>query len=117
MSEELELYIHIPFCLKKCAYCDFLSGPADEHARQRYVDALVREIREEIATEISAGGVHHPDALLQADSGRGTVSGGRLCRRIRKLQEEGQKVSLSGDNAGYTVISINLPSGSAMQLS
>ena len=80
-------------------------------------DALVREIREEIATEISAGGVHHPDALLQADSGRGTVSGGRLCRRIRKLQEEGQKVSLSGDNAGYTVISINLPSGSAMQLS
>lgn len=44
MREELELYIHIPFCLKKCAYCDFLSGPADEHARQRYVDALVREI-------------------------------------------------------------------------
>ena len=26
----LELYIHIPFCVRKCAYCDFLSGPATE---------------------------------------------------------------------------------------
>ena len=24
--QPLELYIHIPFCVKKCAYCDFLSG-------------------------------------------------------------------------------------------
>ena len=24
----LELYLHIPFCIKKCDYCDFLSGPS-----------------------------------------------------------------------------------------
>lgn len=42
---ELELYVHIPFCIRKCAYCDFLSGPADEAVREQYVDALVREIR------------------------------------------------------------------------
>ena len=24
------IYIHIPFCVRKCYYCDFLSGPADK---------------------------------------------------------------------------------------
>lgn len=56
---ELELYIHIPFCVKKCNYCDFLSfGTEDERlsdtpchpTRQLpvpevYVDRLCREIR------------------------------------------------------------------------
>jgi len=45
MSNKLELYIHIPFCVKKCAYCDFLSGPADEDVVAQYVEALVQEIR------------------------------------------------------------------------
>lgn len=40
----LELYIHIPFCVKKCQYCDFLSFAADEETKQRYVDQLVKEI-------------------------------------------------------------------------
>lgn len=44
-KKELELYIHIPFCVKKCAYCDFLSWPADERTKASYVDALVREIK------------------------------------------------------------------------
>ena len=39
------LYIHIPFCIRKCRYCDFLSGPQDEETRERYVRALIREIR------------------------------------------------------------------------
>lgn len=38
------LYVHIPFCVQKCAYCDFLSAPATEEVREAYVDALVREI-------------------------------------------------------------------------
>lgn len=44
MRRELELYIHIPFCAKKCAYCDFLSGPADEQTVADYVTALRKEI-------------------------------------------------------------------------
>ncbi len=43
----LGVYIHIPFCLRKCLYCDFLSGPADLKVQERYVQALCREIREE----------------------------------------------------------------------
>ena len=41
----LGLYIHIPFCVKKCAYCDFLSFPSDEDTKERYVNALCEEIR------------------------------------------------------------------------
>ena len=44
-KKELELYVHIPFCIRKCAYCDFLSGPADDKTRQRYVDSLIHEIK------------------------------------------------------------------------
>lgn len=44
MKKELELYLHIPFCIRKCQYCDFLSGPADEASQKRYVDALCREL-------------------------------------------------------------------------
>ena len=40
----LGLYIHIPFCVRKCAYCDFLSGPADEESREAYVKLLCDEI-------------------------------------------------------------------------
>lgn len=41
---ELGLYIHIPFCVSKCDYCDFLSAPADEGTKERYVKALLQEI-------------------------------------------------------------------------
>ena len=43
-KKKLELYLHIPFCLRKCDYCDFLSGPADEPVQEAYVRALVREL-------------------------------------------------------------------------
>ena len=42
----LELYIHIPFCVRKCAYCDFLSGPSTLEVREAYVNCLIEEIRQ-----------------------------------------------------------------------
>ena len=39
------VYIHIPFCVKKCRYCDFLSFAADESVKKEYTEALCREIR------------------------------------------------------------------------
>ena len=44
MRKELEIYIHIPFCKRKCAYCDFLSGPADDNSIACYVEKLIDEI-------------------------------------------------------------------------
>lgn len=41
----LELYIHIPFCIQKCQYCDFLSAPSDQETRDRYIEALLAEIQ------------------------------------------------------------------------
>lgn len=45
-----ELYIHIPFCVRKCDYCDFLSAPGSEEAKASYTEALLREI-EAVKTE------------------------------------------------------------------
>lgn len=43
----LGLYIHIPFCISKCNYCDFYSiGGADEEKKDRYVSALVSHMKE-----------------------------------------------------------------------
>ena len=44
MSKKLQLYVHIPFCMKKCSYCDFLSFASDERTQLGYADALIREI-------------------------------------------------------------------------
>ncbi|MGN0465694.1 MAG: radical SAM family heme chaperone HemW [Lachnospiraceae bacterium] len=43
-KRELSLYLHIPFCVKKCIYCDFLSFASDESMRAQYVDAICKEI-------------------------------------------------------------------------
>lgn len=50
-KRELELYVHIPFCVQKCAYCDFLSGPADAKAQRGYLEALLQEIGRAERTE------------------------------------------------------------------
>lgn len=43
-KKPIELYIHIPFCVKKCDYCDFLSFAADEQTQKSYVAALQKEL-------------------------------------------------------------------------
>lgn len=44
MNKALEIYIHIPFCIKKCSYCDFLSFPAEEEIKDRYMEAICAEL-------------------------------------------------------------------------
>ena len=44
-TDLISLYVHIPFCLRKCRYCDFLSAPQTDIDRERYVKALIREIK------------------------------------------------------------------------
>lgn len=43
-SEKIGLYVHIPFCVRKCAYCDFLSFPADKDTHENYVNSLCKQI-------------------------------------------------------------------------
>jgi oxygen-independent coproporphyrinogen-3 oxidase len=66
------LYIHVPFCRRKCRYCAFASGPFSRENMQTYVDLLVEELdfwsrrldRPRLETIYLGGGT---PSLLQAD--------------------------------------------------
>ena len=67
----IELYVHIPFCVKKCDYCDFLSAPAGRDTQEQYVQALLHEIqteggrrKEPVASVFIGGGT---PSILEAD--------------------------------------------------
>ena len=62
-KKPMELYVHIPFCARKCFYCDFLSFRAPEPVHEAYSAQLIREIeaqgafcREYQVTSIFIGG-------------------------------------------------------------
>lgn len=42
--KELGIYIHIPFCVRKCLYCDFVSYAKKENVVEKYIEALQKEI-------------------------------------------------------------------------
>lgn len=113
MKRELELYIHIPFCVKKCAYCDFLSFPAGKDQQAAYVKSLKKEIREwegrgdgivssvfigggtpsilageqilDIMEEVKAGYVLADDAEITLEANPGTLD----VQKLRVYQEAG----------------------------
>lgn len=41
---EIGIYIHIPFCMQKCLYCDFLSFTNKEKYEEKYIKSLIKEI-------------------------------------------------------------------------
>ena len=44
--QPLGIYVHVPFCLSKCAYCDFYSfKPTDDGLPKRYVDAVISHMK------------------------------------------------------------------------
>ena len=63
MKKALGIYIHIPFCVRKCKYCDFLSGPANKIIQNQYIEMLLKEmeqyediLKERIISTIFLGG-------------------------------------------------------------
>lgn len=44
-AEALGIYIHIPFCAKRCSYCNFYSACAEQNTIDKYLDALISEIK------------------------------------------------------------------------
>ncbi|MBS6397193.1 MAG: radical SAM family heme chaperone HemW [Clostridiales bacterium] len=92
MKKPLEIYIHIPFCVRKCAYCDFLSAPADEKVRGAYVEALIKEIRQsgrlsgeyEVTTVFFGGGT---PSILEGEQVAGIMETLRDVYTIREDAE------------------------------
>ncbi|MDP3296181.1 MAG: radical SAM family heme chaperone HemW [Thermodesulfovibrionia bacterium] len=62
------LYVHIPFCLKRCIYCDFVSGIYDPEKEGAYLQAIKKEIH-----NISYGNYPSPIPLPQGEGVRGRV--------------------------------------------
>ncbi len=97
-SRPLGLYIHIPFCVRKCLYCDFLSGPAPQERIDRYVKALEGQIAAEaelyapyeVQTVFFGGGT---PSLLSEDQI------GALMERIRRCYRlcEGPEITLESN--------------------
>lgn len=46
MNKTVGIYVHIPFCLRKCFYCDFCSSASDRQTQEAYIKALLRELDE-----------------------------------------------------------------------
>lgn len=77
------IYVHIPFCVRKCAYCDFVSF-AEGSVPQSYVDALLTEL------ELVARGGSYPAAFDTVFFGGGTpslLSGDQMQQIMRALKE------------------------------
>ena len=80
------IYIHIPFCMSKCPYCDFYSLRSDGETMEKYTEAVIREIMafeksEEADTVYFGGGT---PSVLGAE---------RLCRILSAVREKFTLVS------------------------
>lgn len=124
MNDAISVYIHIPFCVKKCAYCDFASFPGQIDLLGAYVDAVCREIRAQAAffgsrrvkTIFFGGGT--PTLLSGAQMERilNALDSGFHIEETAEISMEGNPGTLSAENlrayrqAGVNRLSIGVQS-------
>lgn len=128
--KDLSLYLHIPFCIKKCNYCDFLSAPCFGDQQKQYADALCQEIRKkavlygnrQVDTIFIGGGT---PSLLSVQEISSIMKAVRYCFAVRKdaeitievnpgtVKEEKLKVYRE---LGINRLSIGLQSGDNQEL-
>lgn len=95
------IYVHIPFCVRKCNYCAFLSGASDEALRNRYVKALCEEIR--IRARHITGRVHGVfDTIFFGGGTPSLLSSDQVARIISEL-----KANLSIDDEAEITLESN----------
>lgn len=103
MSHDLKgqkgIYIHIPFCISKCIYCDFCSAPADDDTRERYVEALCREIADAGKSAQASGDVREIFTIFFG-GGTPSILAPELFVRIMNAVREAFKIA---DDAEITV--------------
>lgn len=87
----LSLYVHIPWCARKCPYCDFNSHAADRAVPERaYVDALLRDLEDELP-----GVGSRPIATLFIGGGTPSLFSAEAIARL--LEGIRARVALAGD--------------------
>ena len=92
LPSSMSIYLHIPFCVKKCRYCDFLSGPQGSETRERYVRCLITEIRIRGAliskTPAAERAVPVPvDTIFIGGGTPSVLSGDQICRIMEAVRE------------------------------
>lgn len=85
MKKALGIYIHIPFCVRKCRYCDFLSGPAGQDVQEKYVEMLFHEI--ESYKELLKERV--TDTVFFGGGTPSVLEGHQIAKILRKLRKYG----------------------------
>ncbi len=88
-TKPLGLYLHIPFCRKKCSYCDFYSAILHPEVLKKYVDSLVREVA------LWGGQIGRPINTLYIGGGTPSVLNGELVSKLFSAIKE--SFSLSSD--------------------
>lgn len=114
--ETFSLYIHIPLCVQKCAYCDFASFTGRMAQRERYIQAVCREIRVQAAffgrrrvrTVFLGGGT---PTLLTGEQVAALMDTVRVCFDMEpdaEITMEGNPGTLTAENlAAYRAAGVN----------
>lgn len=120
--KSLGIYIHVPFCGKKCDYCDFYSVNYSKTAVQDYVDAVLRNIRhysdtgQNVDTVYFGGGTPSLLSPQQIETVMDEISGSFSLDKNAEITLEANPSTLNPDklaglrNAGINRLSIGVQS-------
>ena len=95
---DLSVYIHIPFCVRKCLYCDFLSFAASAGEMESYVNLLIQEIREQAI-------FYRDHQVISVFLGGGTPSllSGKEADQILRTVKENYQLTRGGTSSSRTL--------------
>lgn len=86
MPEKIALYLHIPFCKRKCIYCDFPSFAGKEGCIPDYLSALTTELQMALGPNGTAGG-RRIDTIFFGGGTPSLLSGDEVDLLLRKIRE------------------------------
>ncbi|MFA5335875.1 MAG: radical SAM family heme chaperone HemW [Candidatus Omnitrophota bacterium] len=100
--QAVSLYIHIPFCARKCAYCDFYSVKYDGAAAKAYIDVICGQV----------GKIERPVSTIFIGGGTPTVLGTallkKLLRSLRRYSGKGAEFTVEANPESLTPDKISL---------
>lgn len=110
LKHPLEIYVHIPFCVRKCWYCDFCSFQASDETIAVYIDALIAEIRHYNVSE------NQVVKTIYFGGGTPSYIDARYIVRVVHALEEKFGLDLSHDDTIEMTIEVNPASAMADKL-
>lgn len=115
---EIGIYLHIPFCVQKCNYCDFLSGNKYLDQIEEYIDGLLQEMEQHqellkkyIVRSIFIGGgtpsILSPDQIERIMTGLQHVINGQIMEDVEITIESNPGTLTKEKLSKYVALGIN----------